>query len=80
MGKAEAKYWKKQIDEAESPQDFWRKKISTRVGPLRQGKEPIKTNDKEKAELMNNFFGNIGKELAEKLPSLTENRHSLICR
>ena len=57
-----------------------KKKVSTRVGPLRQGKEPIKTNDKGKAELMNNFFVNNGKELAEKLPSSTENNHSLIYR
>ena len=57
------------------------KKVSTRVGPLRQGKEPIKTNDKEKAELINEqVFVNIGKELAEKLPSSTENNHSLIYR
>ena len=87
MKKAEARYWKKQFDEAESPQDFWKivnktrkKKISTRVSPLRQEKEPIKTNDKEKAELLNNFFVNIGKELADKLPSSTENKHSLIYR
>ena len=85
--KAEARHWKKQFDEAQSPQDFWKivnkirkKKVSTRVGPLRQGKEPIKTNDKEKAELMNNFFVNNGKELAEKLSSITENKHSLIHR
>ena len=85
--KAEARYWKKQFDEGESLQDFWKivnktrkKKVSTRVGPLRQGKEPIKTNDKEKAELMNNFFVNIGKDLAEKLPSSTENKPSLIYR
>ena len=29
---------------------------------------------------MNNFFVNIEKELAEKLPSSTENKHSLIYR
>ena len=29
---------------------------------------------------MNNLFVNIGKELAEKLPSSTENKHSLIYR
>ena len=85
--KAEARYWKKQFDEAELPQDFWKivnktrkKKVSIRVGSLRQGKKTIKTNDKEKTELMNNFFVNIGKELAEKLPSSTENKHRLIYR
>ena len=87
MRKAETRHWKKQFDEAESPQDFWKvmnktrkKKVSTRVGPLRQEKEPIETNDKEKAELMNNLFVNIGKGLAEKLPSSTENKRSLIYR
>ena len=55
MRKAEARYWKKQFDEAESPQDFWKivnktrkKKVSTRVSPLKQGKEPIETNDKKR--------------------------------
>ena len=53
--KAEARYWKKQFDEADSPQDFWKtvnktrkKKVSTRVGPLRHEKNPSKQMTKKR--------------------------------
>ena len=87
MRKAEANYWKKQLNEATTPQDFWKlidkikgKKERPTVGPLRQGEGETITNDKQKAELMNNFYVNIGKSLAVKLPSVSEDKNSLIYR
>ena len=67
---AKAKYWKNEFDNSNNTKKFWKtvrrfngdtKKCT--IGPLLNDKE-IVTTDKEKAELMNNFFANVGKELA----------------
>ena len=54
MRKAEANYLKKQLNEATTPQDFWKlinkikgKKERPRIGPLRQGEGETITNDKQ---------------------------------
>ena len=47
---------------------------------MRQGEGETITNDKQKAELMNNFYVNIGKSMSVKLPSVSEDKNSLIYR
>lgn len=44
------------------------------LGPLRDANNKEITNDYEKAELINSYFINIGRELAEKFPEADEPR------
>ena len=64
-----ANYWKNEFTSCESS-EFWSlvkkfkgKSKTQRIGPLKSGSTTV-TNDVEKANTMNNFFANIGKELA----------------
>lgn len=45
------------------------------IGPLRDANNKEITNDYEKAELINSYFINIGRELAEKYPEADEPHH-----
>ena len=67
LRRAEAQYWKKK--------SFWKtvneatgKSKSKQIGLLRGADNKEITNDCEKAELINSYFINIGRELAEKFP------------
>ena len=72
---AEATYWKEKFSSADCPKSFWSlvrkfKGVSSTpcVGPSKQNGATI-TNDVDKANLMNSFFANIGKELATNILS-----------
>ena len=43
------------------------------IGPLRKADDSLVSNDKEKAGLVNSFFSTIGKTIATKLPTPSEN-------
>lgn len=67
---AKAKYWRNEFDKSNNSKSFWKtvKKFNgdtnkCTIGPLADNKRII-TDDKEKAELMNSFFANVGKKLA----------------
>ena len=73
--KARIDYWKNEFEKSSNSKTFWRtvKKFKgidkqNNIGSLNVNGEVI-TDPKEKAEAMNSFFANIGKELAQKLPT-----------
>ena len=87
LRKAEAKYWREQLHQATSTQEFWNvyrkvsnKRTNTRIGPLKNSQEEIITDDTQKAELMNNFFVDVGKDLAQKFKDNVENKISYVHR
>jgi hypothetical protein len=70
---AKSEYWKKEFEKSSNSKTFWRtvKRLKgdakqNTIGSLNMNNEII-TNPDEKAEAMNCFFSNIGKELAQKL-------------
>ena len=75
LRKAEAQYWQEQFSKAENPQDFWKlvNKVQgkghlkqKRIGPLQHpGSSTVITENYDKAELINDFFINVGIKLAE---------------
>ena len=79
LRRAEAQYWKKKFTETKDSKSFWKtvneatgKPKNKHIGPLRDANNKEITNDYEKAELINSYFINIGKELAEKFPEADE--------
>ena len=83
---AEAQYWKKKFTETKDSKSFWKtvneatgKSKSKQIGLLRDTDNKEITNDYEKAELINSYFINIGRELAEKFPEADE-PHQFIYR
>ena len=77
---AKATYWNDKFSSADCPKSFWSlvrkfKGVSStpRIGPLKQNGVTI-TNDIDKANLMNSFFANIGKELATNILSKSSNQ------
>ena len=76
---AEAQYWKKKFTETKDSKSFWKtvnkatgKPKNKHIGPLGDANNKEITNDYEKAELINSYFINIGRELAEKFPEADE--------
>ncbi len=56
LRKAEAKYWREQLYQATSTQEFWNvyrkvsnKRTNTRIGPLKNSQEEIITDDTQKS-------------------------------
>ena len=87
LKEAEANYWRKKFEEVSSSKDFWKtfhkitnNKVRGKIGPLRANNGELITDDKQKADLMNNFFINVGKNLAEKFPQMIENSNEYIYR
>ena len=83
---AEAQYWKKKFTETKDSKSFWKtvneatgKSKSKQISLLRDTDNKEITNDYEKAELINSYFINIGRELAEKFPEADE-PHQFIYR
>ena len=76
---AEALYWMNKFAETKDSKSFWKtvneatgKSKSKRTGLLRDANNNEVSNDNEKADLINSYFINIGKELAEKFPETDE--------
>jgi len=70
---AELTYWREQFAKSENSKNFWRVvrkaqgKIARKpIPPVQDSDGTILTNDSDKAELMNDYFTNIGIKLAEK--------------
>ncbi len=77
LRKAEARYWREQFNEATCKQDFWKiydkltiKGNRKKIGPLESKEGELIVCDKEKAEVMNDFYANIGREISQ---SFTQN-------
>jgi len=51
-----------------------------RIGPICDDEGKIQTNDKLKAELINQYFSRVGEDLAKKLPESIEEGFSHITR
>ena len=87
MRKAETKYWQEQFKEAMAAQELWKvyrkatkNKINTRISPLKSFHRKTITEDTKKAELMNTFFIDIGKGLAQNSTDSVQNRNSYVCQ
>ena len=72
LRKAEARYWREQFSEVTCKQDFWKvyKKVTnkgngTKIGPLKSKEGELWVCDKKKAEVMNEFYANIGREISQ---------------
>ena len=74
LRKGEVSYWIELFEESSSPKDLW--KICNRVlgtskgakiGPLQDSNNTIITDDKQKANLINNYFINIAHNLTKNL-------------
>ena len=73
---AEAKYWKRKLaDTDKGGSDFWRivkgltgteRSGERKIGPIKSETGDTLTNDKQMAECFNQFFANIGVELANE--------------
>lgn len=73
---AEGLYWKERFAECNDSKSFWKtvaeatgKHQSCKIGILKGAHNEDLVDNYEKAETLNSFFINVGKELAEKLPS-----------
>ena len=80
---AKVNYWKEKFAKCDSSKSFWSlmkkfngKSINQHIGPLKNENDTIVTNESEKAKIMNNFFANVGKQLAT--PPQTDENGSLI--
>jgi hypothetical protein len=49
-----------------------RKTKAIKIGPPEDDLGNVKTNENEKAELMNNYFATVGEKLAEAFPAQIE--------
>eukprot|EP00112_Aurelia_sp_Birch-Aquarium-sp1_P007890 Seg1860.6 transcript_id=Seg1860.6/GoldUCD/mRNA.D3Y31 product="hypothetical protein" protein_id=Seg1860.6/GoldUCD/D3Y31 len=72
LRKAETRYWRDQFSEVTCKQDFWKiynkvtnKGKRTKIGPLKSKEGELIVCDKEKAEAMNDFYANIGREISQ---------------
>ena len=80
---AKASFWKKEFQKANSANKFWStvqkfqgKSKKTIIGPLMNNGKIVLENA-EKANVMNDYFSNIGKELANEIvPNPTTNQAS----
>lgn len=74
LRKAEASYWIGLFKESSSPKDFWRisnrilgKIKSDKIGPLQDSNNTIISDDRQKANLINNYFIDIAHDLTKNL-------------
>ena len=72
--KAEASYWIGLFEESSSPKDFWKisnrilgKSKDAKIGPLQGPNNTIITDDRQKADLINNYFIDIAHNLTKNL-------------
>lgn len=81
-----ANYWKNQFDQANNnAKKFWStvkrfkgQSRTSKIGPLKDSNGDIVLEDGKKANEMNSFFSNVGKNLAKNIPhdpSFPENAH-----
>ena len=75
---SETSYWKDQFKNANTNKDFWklvnkvkRKQKDCRIGPPKDSRGNLVTDDKQKAEIMNSYFATIDQSLAEHIESNT---------
>ena len=68
-------YWKDQFANANNSRQFWKtvnrvhgRQYSSRIGPLKDHNDLEVLDDGLKAQLFNQYFANIGKEIAESFP------------
>jgi phosphoribosylaminoimidazolecarboxamide formyltransferase/IMP cyclohydrolase len=85
MKKTEVEYWKSEFDNATNYKEFWkvvkkvhRKTKAIKIGPLEDDLGNVQTNEKEKAELMNNYFATVGEKLAEAFPAQIESEQFIL--
>ena len=69
---AESNYWLSKFNEATSAKDFWKtvrsfegKRITTKIGPIKDSSRVIHSDDTSKANALNSFFVNVGKSLSK---------------
>lgn len=69
---AESNYWLSKFNEATSAKDFWKtvisfegKRITTKIGPIKDSSGVIHSDDTSKANALNSFFVNVGKSLSK---------------
>ena len=74
LRKAEASYWIGLFEEFSTPKDFWKicnrvlgKSKGAKIGPLQDSNNTIITDDRQKANLINNYFINIAHNLTKNL-------------
>ena len=84
---AESNYWKAEFQKADNSKEFWntvkrvqRKRTNKRIGPIEDDNGVIQTDDTIKADLINDYFTSVGEDLAKKLPTTQQPKHSLISR
>eukprot|EP00795_Rhopilema_esculentum_P003141 gene3141-1446_t len=65
-------HYREQFSEVTCKQDFWKiyskvtnKGKRTKIGPLKSKEGELIVGDKEKAEVMNDFYANIGREISQ---------------
>ena len=75
LREAESTYWLNQFKKAKNAKDFWNTvtevmnlhhKKHKQIGPMQRSSSELITSNTEKAELINDFFVNIGKNLTDK--------------
>ena len=84
---AKASFWKNEFQKANSAKSFWTtvrkfegKSKKFNIGPLLRN-DTIVLDNAEKANAMNNFFSNVGKNLAKEIsPNLLTDKNSHIFR
>eukprot|EP00112_Aurelia_sp_Birch-Aquarium-sp1_P008427 Seg1927.10 transcript_id=Seg1927.10/GoldUCD/mRNA.D3Y31 product="hypothetical protein" protein_id=Seg1927.10/GoldUCD/D3Y31 len=84
---AESNYWKVEFQKANNSKDFWntvkrvqRKRTSKRIGPIEDDNGVIQTDDTIKADLINDYVTSVREDLAKKLPTTQQPKHSFISR
>ena len=73
-GKLRPSYWIGLFEESSSPKDFWKisnrilgKSKGAKIGPLQDSNKTIITDDRQKANLINNYFIDIAHNLTKNL-------------
>ena len=74
---AETQYWKEKFDKANNSSMFWKtvhsisgSQKSSRIGPVKDENSMEVLDDGMKADLFNQYFVNIGRDVAENLPTI----------
>ncbi|XP_065069735.1 uncharacterized protein LOC135694793 [Rhopilema esculentum] len=72
LRKAEARYWREQFSEVTCKQDFWKiyskvtnKTKRAKIGQLKSKEGELIFGEKEKPEVMSDFYANIGREISQ---------------
>ena len=84
---AEIKYWKEQFAEGDSSKKFSKvirkaqgKDRKRQIPPIDDGSDNILVDDHAKAESINNYFSNIGRQLVEGFDTQTEESYENVYR